>query len=224
MQVWAVPLNGDNMNISNEKKKINPLNIFFNFIKSNFYYVLIFIGLIIIVISILEYIKYRKIKQIKETSILFYQSLEKVDLDTINSIKNLENIKLSDSGFSILASFKIPELSIKNKNYIQAYNEYYKIAQNNNIDQLYRDLAIVHAGFNLIDHIDQDRIKDLLNLIDIDRSDLRSHLYEIKFLNLIDDKNNNELNELSEFIQNDPEIHNSVKDRVKKINEFLFIK
>ena len=60
------------------------------------------------------------------------------------------------------------------------------------------------------------RFYNLLNLIDIDRSDLRSHLYEIKFLNSIGDINNNELNELSEFIQNDAEI---VPERVQELNK-----
>ena len=56
---------------------------------------------------------------------------------------------------------------------------------------------------------------------EIDKSPFKGNFYEIKFINSLNILNKNELNNLNELIQNDIEIMNNVKERIKKLNDYI---
>ena len=55
----------------------------------------------------------------------------------------------------------------------------------------------------------------------IEESIFKSHFYEVKFINSINNKSLNDMNKLNNYIQDDSQIIKSVKERVNKINEYL---
>ena len=129
-----------------------------------------------------------------------------------------------DNGFALLSGMKLSEVYIKNKNYEEAYLLYLDLINNFKLDNIYKDLIVVNASYNLINNIESSKINKLINSIEIDNSNFRSHLYEIKFLNSINNISNKDLNKLYQYIQDDLEIIQSVKERINKINEFLLYK
>ena len=107
------------------------------------------------------------------------------------------------------------------KEYYQAYEKYNSLINHIDSNILYRDLVIVNASYNLIGHIKSQEIFNLIEIVDINTTAFKSHIYEIKYINSIGLLNNSELNKLYEYIQEDIEIINDVKKRIKKINEFM---
>ena len=86
---------------------------------------------------------------------------------------------------------------------------------------MYREFIILHACYNLNDKIESKKILDLISLVEIDKSNFKSHFYEIKYINSIKNSDKGSLNKLNDYIQNDIEIIKSVKERVNKLNEYI---
>ena len=205
-----------------EKEKLfNRLNIFN---KRNLYYTLGSIFFILIVFAIYEFYNYKKINDIKKISVIYYQAINDIQNNEIKSKELLEEIMKKDNGFALLSGMKLSEVYIKNKNYEEAYLLYLDLINNFKLDNIYKDLIVVNASYNLINNIESSKINKLINSIEIDNSNFRSHLYEIKFLNSINNISNKDLNKLYQYIQDDLEIIQSVKERINKINEFLLYK
>ena len=205
-----------------EKEKLfNRINIFN---KKNLYYTLSCIFLVLIVFAIYEFYNYKKINDIKKVSVLYYQAINSIQNNEIKSKELFEEIMKKDNGFALLSAMKLSEVYINNKNYEEAYHLYIDLVNNFKLDSIYKDLIIVNASYNLINNIESNKINNLLNSTEIDNSNFRSHLYEIKFLNSINNVSNDDLKKLYQYIQNDLEIIKSVKERIYKINEFLLYK
>ena len=108
----------------------------------------------------------------------------------------------------------------KNK-YNEAYQQYEILLNKNKLDKIYKDLIIINAGYNLSGHIKYENILKLFDKTDYDLSPFKGHFYEIIYINSIDILTKEELSKLNNDIQSDIEINNNIKERVKKLNEFI---
>ena len=185
-------------------------------IKDNIKIIILFISLILLVIAGYEYYKFYKINKIKEISINYFKAIDDAVLNEENSINSL--IK---NGYAILSSIKIAELYLSNNEYDNAYNQYLDTINKFELEQIYKDLLILNASYNLIGHINSENINKMIKNTEIDKSPFKGHFYEIKFINSLNILNKNELNNLNELIQNDIEIMNNVKERIKKLNDYI---
>tara|TARA_B110000014_G_C19877059_1_gene453974 strand:+ start:31 stop:663 length:633 start_codon:yes stop_codon:yes gene_type:complete len=206
-------------------EKINTnksrFSLFFIFIKNNLKLLIYCIIAILILIAGFEYYKFDKTKKIKKISINYFKAINKLDLGDQDSIILLNDVAKSKNGYGIMSKIKLIDNLINKKEYYQAYEKYNLLINDVNLEVLYRDLIIVNAGYNLIGHVKNQEILNLIEMADINTTAFKSHIYEIKYINSIGLLNDNELNKLYEFIQNDIEIINEVKRRIKKINEFM---
>ena len=120
-----------------------------------------------------------------------------------------------------MSSMKLIDIYLKNNSYDEAYEHYIATINTKEIDNLYREFIILHACYNLNDKIESKKILDLISLVEIDKSNFKSHFYEIKYINSIKNSDKGSLNKLNDYIQNDIEIIKSVKERVNKLNEYI---
>ncbi len=190
-------------------------------IKDNIKIIILFISLILLVIAGYEYYKFYKINKIKEISINYFKAIDDVVLNEENSINSLIKISELNNGYAILSSIKIAELYLSNNEYDNAYNQYLDTINKFELEQIYKDLLILNASYNLIGHINSENINKMIKNTEIDKSPFKGHFYEIKFINSLNILNKNELNNLNELIQNDIEIMNNVKERIKKLNDYI---
>ena len=168
-----------------------------------------------------EYYKYYKIKKNKEISKNYFNAIDEIYTNEINSIEIFKQISKKDGGFSLMSSMKLIDIYLKNNSYDKAYEHYKNIINTKEIDNLYREFIILHACYNLNDKIKSKKILDLINLVEIDKSNFKSHFYEMKYINSMKNLNKGNLNKLNDYIQNDTEIIKSVKERVNKLNEYI---
>ncbi|MBG76785.1 MAG: hypothetical protein CFH22_00297 [Alphaproteobacteria bacterium MarineAlpha5_Bin12] len=190
-------------------------------IKNNIKIIILFISLILLFIASYEYYKFYKINKIKEISINYFKAIDDVVLNEENSINSLIKISELNNGYAILSSIKIAELYLSNNEYDNAYNQYLDTINKFELEQIYKDLLILNASYNLIGHINSENINKMIKNTEIDKSPFKGHFYEIKFINSLNILNKNELNNLNELIQNDIEIMNNVKERIKKLNDYI---
>ena len=197
------------------------INIFKEFFKKNIYYIIGILLLILLSFSGYEFYEYLHKEEIKKTSKLYFNAIENINNEELNSTEILEKISQTKTGFSLLSSMDLAKVYIQNDQFDNAYNLYNKLINDDNIDDLYKDLIIVQASYNLINKVDSEKISLFLCKVNIEESVFKSHLNEIKYINLLDQLDKNELERLSKKIENDVEITISVKERVKKLNDYI---
>ena len=203
---------------------MNDISIFKRvslFLRNNIYYLIGIILLVLLIFSLLEYYKYYKDNKIKKISLDYYQAVEEIYSNELNSEKIFKEISITNSSFALLSSLKLAEFKINNNKHKEAYKIYKDLIENSELEQLYHDFIIIHALYNLIDHISNKETEDLLSKIDIKNSNFKSHFYEIQYINLLNRNNRDEIKKLYNFIQSNIEIINPVKERIKKINDYL---
>ena len=204
--------------IENTNSRFGRLLLFF---KNNLKYIIIFISLLLLIFAGIEYYKYYKINKNKEISKNYFNAIDGIYSNEINSIEIFKQISKKDSGFSLMSSMKLIDIYLKNNSYDEAYEHYIATINTKEIDNLYREFIILHACYNLNDKIESKKILDLISLVEIDKSNFKSHFYEMKYINSMKNLNKGNLNELNDYIQNDTEIIKSVKERVNKLNEYI---
>ena len=206
-----------------EKKidKTTRLKKLIIFLKGNLKYIISLILILFLIFGGIEYYKYNEIKKIKNISKSYFKAIEGLYLEETDSINLLNQISNTKNGYSLMAAMKIVDIYLTNQDYNKAYDEYLIIIDKNEFGQIYRDLVILHASYNLINNISSKKINDLIEIVNIEESIFKSHFYEVKFINSIDNKSLNEMNKLNNYIQDDFQIIESVKARVNKINEYL---
>ena len=150
-------------------------------IKNNIKIIILFISLILLFIASYEYYKFYKINKIKEISINYFKAIDDVVLNEENSINSLIKISELNNGYAILSSIKIAELYLSNNEYDNAYNQYLDTINKFELEQIYKDLLILNASYNLIGHINSENIKKMIKNTEIDKSPFKGHFYEIKF-------------------------------------------
>ena len=91
---------------------------------------------------------------------------------------------------------------------------------NKNIDNLYKTLLAVHGSYNLLDKINNEKIVKLISYIDETFDSFIGYRLELLYLLSINNRNINKTNSLFKQIIENDKISLSIKERVKKINEF----
>ena len=188
------------------------------FLKKNLRYIIILIIILILIFSSFYLYYFFVEKKMYETSIKYNKSK---NLNSENEfIIAMSEISENKNFFGILASLEIINNNVKNKNYNEAYNNYIEILKRKNLDKNYGSLISIHASYNLIDNIEISKIYNILNYYDDSAESFLGFYNEILFLLSIIENDNNKIDILyNEIISND-KISETIKQRVKNINDF----
>ena len=189
-----------------------------NIIKKNIKIIIYTFFVIIFIVIIFQIYFYNKNKQVLKLSIIYN------DTKNLNSkIDFIENMNLiaKDKGFyGLMASLELISIKLKNQNYKESYDDYINLLNKKNIDDLYKTLLAIHASYNLLNKIDSNKLTNLLFYVDESFESFHGYRLEILYLLSLTQKNIKKANSLYDQIINSDNISSSIKERVKKINEF----
>ena len=198
--------------------KVNFFSVIQNLIKQNVKVIIYFSLIIVLVIAGLQIYFFNKNKKILELSIAYNDS--KYSNSQMNFIEHMNEIAETRSFYGLLASLELINNKINNNQYKESYEDYLKLLNNKNIDNLYKTLLAVHGSYNLFDKISNEKIDKLLTYIDESIDTFIGYRLELLFLLSVNNGKINKINSLYEQIIDDDRISLSIKERVEKINEF----
>ena len=204
--------------MNNTVSKVNFFSLVQNLIKKNIKAIIFFVIAIIIFIAGLQIYFFIKNKKILELSISYNNA--KYSNSQIDFIDRMNEIAETKSFYGLLASLELINNKINNSKYNESYDKYLELLNNKNIDYLYKTLLAVHGSYNLIDKINNEKIAKLISYIDESLDSFIDYRLELLFLLSLNNGNINKTNSLYEQIIEDDSISLSIKERVKKINEF----
>ena len=199
-------------------RKINFFSVIQNLIKQNVKVIIFFALIIAVFIAGLQIYFFNKNKKTLELSIAYNDS--KYSNSQIDFIEHMNEIAETKSFYGLLASLELINNKINNNQYNESYEDYLKLLNNKNIDNLYKTLLAVHGSYNLLDKINNEKIDNLLTYIDESLDSFIGYRLELLFLLSVNNGNINKINSLYEQIIKDDKISLSIKERVEKINEF----
>ena len=198
--------------------KANFFSLILSSIKQNVKVIIFFVLIFVLVIAGLQIYFFNKNKKILELSIAYNDS--KYSNSQMEFIEHMNEIAETRSFYGLLASLELINNKIINNQYNESYEDYLKLLNNKNIDNLYKALLAVHGSYNLFDKISNEKIDKLLTYIDESIDSFIGYRLELLFLLSVNNGNINKINSLYEEIIKDDRISLSIKERVKKINEF----
>ena len=167
----------------------------------------------------LYYLEQKKIK----ISNQFYEAITKIDISNSNEAENIFlNISdSSNSGYSLLALFKLADISFEKKDYSLMENYYDKIIKSDNINNFYKDYALIlklKNSPNLKNSVKLNRLKPILN----SPNELQPIAAELEILLLLEDKNLEKARVKTTELINRKDISNSQRNRLNVIKEIYF--
>ena len=189
-----------------------------NFIKKNVKAIVFFLIIIIIFIAGLQIYFFYKNKKILELSIVYNDA--KYSNSQIDFINHMNEIAETKSFYGLLASLELINNKINNNKYNESYDNYLELLNNKNIDNLYKTLLAIHGSYNLFDKINNVKIVKLISYIEESIDSFIGYRLELLFLLSTKHGNINKTSSLYKQIIEDDRISLSIKERVKKINEF----
>ena len=198
--------------------KANFFSLILSSIKQNVKVIIFFVLIFVLVIAGLQIYFFNKNKKILELSIAYNDS--KYSNSQMEFIEHMNEIAETRSFYGLLASLELINNKIINNQYNESYEDYLKLLNNKNIDNLYKTLLAVHGSYNLFDKINNEKIDKLITYIDESIDSFAGYHLELLFLLSVNNGNINKINSLYEQIIKDDRISLSIKERVKKINEF----
>ena len=198
--------------------KVNIFSVILNLIKQNVKVIIFFALIIVLVIAGLQIYFFINNKKILELSIAYNDS--KYSSSQMDFIGHMNEIAETKSFYGLLASLELINNKINNNKYNESYEDYLKLLNNKNIGNLYKTLLAVHGSYNLFDKINNEKIDKLITYIDESIDSFAGYHLELLFLLSVNNGNINKINSLYEQIIKDDRISLSIKERVKKINEF----
>ena len=204
--------------MNNTASKVNFFSKIQDLIKKNFRFIIFFTLVIILVIVGLQLYFFSKNNKILELSIAYNDS--KYSDSQIDFIKNMSNIAETKSFYGLLASLELINDKINKGIYDETYDDYLKLLNKRNIDNLYKNLIAVHGSYNLLDRVTNEKIVKLISYIDESFDSFIGYRLELLYLLSINNSNINKTNSLFKQIIENDKISLSIKERVKKINEF----
>ena len=204
--------------MNNTASKVNFFSKIQDLIKNNFRFIIFFTLVIILVIVGLQLYFFSKNNKILELSIAYNDS--KYSDSQIDFIKNMSNISETKSFYGLLASLELINDKINKGIYDETYDDYLKLLNKKNIDNLYKNLIAVHGSYNLLDRVTNEKIVKLISYIDESFDSFIGYRLELLYLLSINNSNINKTNSLFKKIIENDKISLSIKERVKKINEF----
>ncbi len=198
--------------------KFNFFTVIQNLIKQNVKVIIFFTLIILLVIASSQIYIFNKNKKILELSIAYNES--KYSNSQIDFIKHMNEIAETKSFYGLLASIELINNKINNNQYKESYEDYLNLLNNKSIDNLYKTLLAFHGSYNLVDKISNNKINKLLSYIDESLDSFIGYRLELLYLLSINNEDINKANSLYEQIIKDERISISIKERIKKINEF----
>ena len=204
--------------MNNTVSKVNFFSLVQNFIKKNVKAIVFFLIIIIIFIAGLQIYFFYKNKKILELSIVYNDA--KYSNSQIDFINHMNEIAETNSFYGLLASLELINNKINNNMYNESYENYLELLNNKNIDNLYKTLLAIHGSYNLFDKINNVKIVKLISYIDESIDSFIGYRLELLFLLSTKHGNINKTSSLYKQIIEDDRISLSIKERVKKINEF----
>ena len=199
--------------------KVDNKIVFFsniqNTIKENIKVIIYIVLAIIIFILSFQIYLFSKNKKIFELSVQYSDSM---DLESKSEfLETMNSISKDKSFYGLLASMELINDKIINKEYEESYNDYLILLNRKNI---YKNILAIHASYNLLNNISSDKILILLSYVDESFESFVGFRLEILYLLSLTEKNIKKNKSLyDEIIENDI-VSSSIKERVKKINEF----
>ena len=198
--------------------KVNFFSLIQNLIKQNIKVIIYFALIIVLIIAGFQIYFFINNKKILELSIAYNDS--KYSSSQMDFIGHMNEIAETKSFYGLLASLELINNKINNNKYNESYEDYLKLLNNKNIGNLYKTLLAVHGSYNLFDKINNEKIDKLITYIDESIDSFAGYHLELLFLLSVNNGNINKINSLYEQIIKDDRISLSIKERVKKVNEF----
>ena len=198
--------------------KVNFFSVIQNLIKQNIKVIISFALIMLLFFAGLQIYLFNKNKKILELSIA-YNNLKYSNSQT-DFIEHMNEIAETKSFYGLLASLELINNKINNNQYNESYEDYLKLLNNKNIENLYKTLLATHGSYNLLDKISNEKIDKLLTYTDESLDSFLGYRLELLFLLSVNNGNINKIKSLYEQIIEDDRITLSIKERVKKINEF----
>ena len=208
-------LNGNIINIMNIGNYINKLKLF---LKQNLKVIIILLSTILLIFVLLQIYSYFQNKNILDASIRYNFAKNSDSIDEFN--KTMIEISKENNFYGLLASMELINNKIQNKNYNESFNDYFELLNKKNISEIYKTLISIHASYNLIGKIDNNKISELLNFYNDKFDQFLGNYLEILFLLSLLDNNANQLELYYDQIIKHEEINPSLKDRIKKIYNY----
>ena len=202
----------------NNKMKNSFFKKLFEQINNNFKLIIYTVLTLIVTIIIYQIYLFKNNEKILELSILYDQA--KTDINSEEFDQNMNLIAQENGIYGILASLELINYKLSNNNYSEAYIDYLDLLDNNDTDKVYRSIIALHGSYNLLDHISSEKIKVLLPYIDKTLESFIGYRFEILYLLSVKNRNNQEKQALYNEILLNEKISSTIKNRIKKINEF----
>ena len=221
------------MNV-NELNKKNILNKTLDIIKSNLKYILIFLSLCFILFLVFQIYNFYNLNKIKNNSIIFFELQNTEDIDLIRKpIKDLSN---ENDFYAILSKLELIQINLKNENIENIKLLYDELLDNKKLNSTYKSAIASKASYQFIDlnfkKLQKDYLETINNFISYIDEELEVYqgiklelTYLVKILevkkNKIEYLSFNEALNIYDKIINSEIVSSNIKDRVKKIHEYL---
>ena len=202
-------------------KEMNIQTIFNNFfvrIKKNFYLISFFIIILFLMIFSIQYFFYYQDKKIYEMSIEYENA--KKELYSKNITESMESL-VDDSGiYGLLSSLDLIKNNLNKKNYNITYEKYLILLNDKKLNSDYNSIIALNGAYNLIDYISSEKILNLLTFVDKTNNAFIGYYEELLYLIYIKNNEIKQSNEILEKILNNKNIAPTIKERLKKLNDF----
>ena len=198
--------------------KISIFSTIQQLVKNNIKTLILAFSFLLIVFIIFQIYSFSQKKRIHELSILYNNSIN-VDSQS-EFLENMHLVADEKNLYGLMASFEIINYKIKNNNYDGSYEEYLLLLNNKHVDNLYRTFVAIHASYNLLGKINSDQIINLLTYVDDGLDSFIGYHLEILYLLSLSQNNVDKITSLYDQIINNDNISSTIKERVKKLNEF----
>ena len=202
-------------------KLLNQISFFTNFktlIKDNLRNIIIFAFILLLFFLGQQIYSFFNNQKIHKLSILYEEA--KNSNSENKFLKDMKIISDDKSFFSYMAKLEIIKNKIKNKNYNESYEDYIILLNDKNLNNLYKTSISINASYNLLNHIDNNKILNLLSYVDQNINSFFGYYLEILYLLYNNDNNKENMQSTYDQIMNNENIHPNIKNRVKTINDF----
>ena len=201
-----------------KKRQISITNKVATIFKNNIKTIIFLISSFFLVFIFSQYYLNQKENKVLELSILFDQAKSNINSndfeETMNSIAKENGI------YGILASLELIKKTLDNKDYNYAYNQYLILLKDNESKSIYNSIIALHGAYNLIDYVSSNNISNLLIFVDESHLSFIGYRDEVDYLLSIKNNDFTRREELSKKILNNGNISETIKERVRKLNEF----
>ena len=202
------------------------------YIRNNLKFISIILLLILLITIIYNVYLYLQKNNLEKKSVIFFETIEK--LQTENLINDLSNLNNNKDFYSILSILKEIEIHNSEKNYSISLDLYKNLIDHYKLDNLYVSAISSKASFTAINALLTSKETNYIEYAEYFISKILNsenyypikqeltYLLAVTKLNINNENysNNNDVKEIYNNIINSENIPISIKDRVRKINEY----